>query len=111
VEPSLTTEGAKAVVATKTAPRVTEDSIKTKIALVAYERPFAANPQLTVCAITMRNGFVVLGKSAPASPANFDQEVGKRYAYDDAFKQLWAFEGYLLRELLAKDSEPAGPND
>jgi hypothetical protein len=111
VEPSLSTEQAKEVVATKTAPRVTEESIKAKIASVAYERPFAANPQLTVCAITMRNGFVVLGKSAPASPVNFDQEVGRRYAYDDAFKQLWQFEGYLLRELLAKGGESAGPND
>jgi hypothetical protein len=102
VEPSLTLDQAKAVLATKTAPRVTEESIKDKIDSVSYERPFAACPQLTVCAIMMTNGFVVLGKSAPASPANFDQEVGRRYAFDDAFKQLWAFEGYLLRQRLAE---------
>jgi hypothetical protein len=40
------------------------------------------------------------GFSAPASPENYDEEVGKRYAYDNAFKPLWQLEGYLLREQL-----------
>jgi hypothetical protein len=36
------------------------------------------------------------GKAAPASPENFDPEVGKRYAYEDAFRELWPLEGYVL---------------
>src|SRR5262245_13931105 len=95
-EPNLTLDEAKAVVATKTAPRVTEDSIKGKIFKVDY----FTHDVMTVCIITMCNGFSVVGKSAPASRVNFDAEVGKRYAYDDAFKQLWPLEGYLLRERL-----------
>jgi hypothetical protein len=110
-EPNMTRDQAEAAVAQKSYPRVTEAAIKDKIQFVEYTLPSIHNPGLTVCVITMRNGFSVLGKSAPASPANFDPEIGKRYAYDDAFKQLWAFEGYLLRELLAKGSESAGPND
>lgn len=98
-EPSLSFDEAKAVVATKTAPRVTEQSIKDKIVDVEY---ITSKNLLTICTITVRNGFMVNGVSAPASPTNFDAEVGKRYAYDNAFKQLWQLEGYLLRDQLSK---------
>ncbi len=100
MEPELSLDQAKAVVATKTAPRVTEESIKAKIANV----DFIYHNQLTIAIITMRNGFMVNGVSAPASPTNYDKEVGNRYAYDNAFKQLWQLEGYLLREQLSKES-------
>lgn len=96
MEPSLTLEQAKAVVSTKTAPRVTEESIRNKIASVEY----IVKDQLTICIITMANGWKTTGVSAPASAANFDPEVGKRYAYDNAFKPLWQLEGYLLRQHL-----------
>lgn len=56
---------------------------------------------LTVCILVMVNGFTVIGKSAPASSENFDPEKGKRFAYEDAIKQLWPLEGYALRERLA----------
>lgn len=56
---------------------------------------------LTICILVMENGFTILGKSAPASPENFDVEKGKRFAYEDAIKQLWPLEGYALREKLA----------
>lgn len=56
---------------------------------------------LTVCILLMKNGFTVMGKSAPASPENFDEEKGRRFAYEDAIKQLWPLEGYALREKLA----------
>jgi len=101
-EPELTLNQAKAVVETKTAPRVTEQSIKDKIGDVEY---IVSKALLTICIITMKNGFMVNGVSAPASAANFDKEVGKRYAYDNAFKQLWQLEGYLLREKLHQDGK------
>ena len=97
-EPALSTDQAKAVVATKTLPRVTEESIKAKIADVSY----LAKDHLTICVIQLRNGFYVLGHSAPAHVGNFDAEVGRRYAYDNAFKQIWPLEGYALREQLAR---------
>lgn len=56
---------------------------------------------LTICILVMRNGFTIIGKSAPASPENFDAEKGKRFAYEDAIKQLWPLEGYALRERLS----------
>lgn len=98
-EPALSLDEAKAIVATKTASRITEESIKAKIVDVEY---VVSKKLLTICIITMSNGFMVNGVSAPASPSNFDLDVGKRYAYDNAFKQLWQLEGYLLREKLSQ---------
>ena len=100
-EPKLTLEEAKAVVATKTHPRVTEESIKEKIASVVYTAPTQFS---TLCIITMKNGWISTGFSAPADERNFDWEVGKRYAYENAFKPLWQLEGYLLREVLSLPS-------
>lgn len=62
----------------------------------------AATCLLTLCILTMQNGFTLIGKSAPASPENFDVEKGKRFAYEDAIKQLWPLEGYALREKLSQ---------
>jgi hypothetical protein len=56
---------------------------------------------LTICVLVMQNGFTVIGKSAPASAENFDTEKGRRFAYEDAIKQLWPLEGYALRERLS----------
>jgi hypothetical protein len=55
----------------------------------------------SICLLVMRNGFVVIGKSAPASPENFDPELGRTYAYEDAVRQLWPLMGYALRDKLA----------
>lgn len=59
--------------------------------------------RLTFCVLVLENGFTVTGKSAPASAANFDQELGRKIAKQDAVNQIWPLEGYLLRELLAED--------
>lgn len=55
----------------------------------------------TVCLLTLQNGYSVVGKSAPASPGNFDADLGKKIARDDARNQIWALEGYRLRSHLA----------
>lgn len=54
----------------------------------------------TICCLTLRNGFNVIGQSAPASPENFDESVGRRIAKDDARNKIWALEGYLLKQKL-----------
>lgn len=56
---------------------------------------------LTVCALTLRNGYIVTGESAAASPANFDEAIGRKIARENARNKIWALEGYLLREKLA----------
>lgn len=56
---------------------------------------------LTICILVMKNGFTVIGKSAPASPENFNAELGQKLAYEDAIRQLWPLMGYALRDKLA----------
>lgn len=56
----------------------------------------------SICILVMQNGFVVMGKSAPASPENFNQELGTKFAYEDAVRQLWPLMGYELRQRLHK---------
>src|SRR5512139_3085432 len=97
-KPELTLEEAQALVTTKTAPKVTKESIEAKISDASYLR----HGLLTICIITMKNGFHFTGTAAPASPENYDPEVGKRYAYEDAFKKIWSHEGYLLKTRLSE---------
>lgn len=59
---------------------------------------------LTVCALTLRNGYIVTGESAAASPENFDVAIGRKIARENARNKIWALEGYLLREKLARNS-------
>ncbi len=56
---------------------------------------------MTVCALTLRNGFIVIGESAAASPENFDKDIGRKIARENARNKIWALEGYLLRTKLA----------
>jgi len=56
---------------------------------------------LTICVLTLRNGFTVIGTSACASPENYNAEIGNKIARDKAREQIWPLEGYLLRERLA----------
>ncbi|CAA2141582.1 Gp49 family protein [Hyphomicrobium sp. ghe19] len=96
-EPGLTTEAAKQVVAEKCVfPKVTENSIKDHIKAARY----LADGSTTICILEMYNGFKVIGHSTPADIRNFNEEVGRRFAFDNAFRQLWQLEGYLLRDKL-----------
>jgi len=60
-----------------------------------------ALPLLTFCVLVLRNGFTVTGESACASPENFDAELGRKIARDNARGKIWALEGYALRSHLA----------
>lgn len=56
---------------------------------------------LTFCVLVLRNGFTVVGKSACASPENFDAEIGRKVARADAVNQMWPLLGFRLRDRLA----------
>ncbi len=81
------------------APRLTPALIDEQIVSEAYH--VFPGTTLTICALTLRNGFHVTGESAAASPANFDAELGRKIARDNARNKIWALEGYLLRSKLA----------
>lgn len=83
----------------KTAPRLTPQHIDATIVSEAFY--VFPGTSLTVCALTLKNGFQVVGESAAASPENFDADIGRRIARDNARSKIWALEGYLLKSKLA----------
>ncbi|MFT3523419.1 Gp49 family protein, partial [Klebsiella pneumoniae] len=57
---------------------------------------------LTFCVLVLRNGFTVTGESACASPENFDPEIGRKIARENAVNKIWMLEGYLLKQRLSE---------
>ena len=101
-----------------TAPRVTPQHIEGVIASEHYftagdaafpgeviaessAPTYAALRLLTFCVLVLRNGFTVTGESACASPENFDAELGRKIARQNAVNKIWQLEGYLLKQQLA----------
>jgi hypothetical protein len=60
---------------------------------------------LSICILVMRNGFTVIGKSAAADPANFNADLCRQFAYEDAIRQLWPLMGFALRDELHRAAE------
>jgi hypothetical protein len=106
-----------------TAPRITPADIETNIASEHYftadegvigerwclsEDPDDVNDDdipgalylLTFCVLVLRNGFTVTGESACASPENFDAEIGRKIARQNAVQKIWPLMGYELRQKL-----------
>lgn len=58
---------------------------------------------LTFCVLHLKNGFSVTGESACASPENFDAEIGRKIARENAVNKIWMLEGYLLKQKLSEE--------
>lgn len=104
-----------AAAASAVGPRVALADIEAEISGVYYTTGFEAADGvkgehveqlmlLTLCLVVMKNGFTVVGKSAPASAVNFNAELGRKFAYEDCIRQLWPLMGFALRDKIA-----AGP--
>jgi hypothetical protein len=59
---------------------------------------------LTFCVLVMKNGFMVTGESACASPENFDADIGKKIARGNAVQKIWGLMGYELRSKLSQEA-------
>jgi hypothetical protein len=79
-----------------TAARLTPADIDATIVAEGYHN--FDGTTLTVCALTLRNGFTVTGESAAVSMENFDAELGRKIAREEARNKIWLLEGYLLRQ-------------
>lgn len=99
-----------------TAPRVTPEDIEANIASevsfivgnVLKDVPVSDSTKLlTICVLTLRNGFTVTGESACASPENFDAEIGRKIARANAVQKIWPLMGYQLKERLYQAIQPA----
>ena len=81
-----------------TAPRVTPLDIEAEIAKEFYLNQI--DGVLTICILRLKNGFLVTGESACASPENFNQEIGERVAREKAVEKIWPLLGFRLRDKL-----------
>lgn len=118
--PSQMEEADKAAAAVAKAPRVSLADIEAKIvgvnhfnlgeALDALGQPaIPTHFTVSMCVVTVNNGFTFIGKSAPADTKNFDKALGMKLAYEDALRQIWPMEGYLLRETLHRHGHERSP--
>ena len=82
-----------------TAQRITPEDLNAEI--VAEDYHVFPGSCLTVCCLTLRNGFTVTGESACASPENFNAELGQKIARANAREKLWPLLGFRLRDQLA----------
>jgi len=80
------------------APRLTPAHIDSTIRDIKYHQVLGTTT--TICSLVLMNGFVVNGESAAASLANFNEEIGKEIAYNNARDKIWMLEGYLLKQKL-----------
>lgn len=82
-----------------TAKRITPEMLDAEI--VADDYHVFPGSCLTVCCLTLKNGFTVTGESACASPENFNAEIGARIARSNARAKIWALLGFRLRDQLS----------
>ncbi|CAA6806836.1 MAG: Unknown protein [uncultured Sulfurovum sp.] len=80
------------------APRLNPEHIDNIIIDEYYH--IVPNTTLTLCVLTLRNGFTVSGESAAASPENFNEKIGREISKENARNKIWALEGYLLKQKL-----------
>lgn len=111
-------ESDKEAAAVAVAPRVSikdiEDAIAARYDLNAHAAVEAAGMPasdalklLSICILVMKNGFTIIGKSAPASPENFNAALGRKFAYEDCVRQMWPLLGFALRDRLHRDQVDA----
>ena len=79
--------------------KITVEFLNSEIVNVEYLRPVGT---LTICVISTKDGFTFTGESACVDPANFNQEIGEKIAYDNAFEKMWLPYGFWLHKTLGK---------
>ncbi len=82
-----------------TAKRITPDMLDAEI--VREQFHVFEGSCLTVCCLTLKNGFTVTGESACASPENFNAEIGQKVSKANARDKIWPLLGFRLRDELA----------
>lgn len=75
--------------------RLTPQDLEGQISSVDYKR-FGQTG--TLCVITLKNGYTVTGESSCIDPDIFDEDIGKKVAYENAFNKLWHLLGYGVKQ-------------
>lgn len=83
-------------VADRPYPKVTKEGMEKRIIDITYF--VIPGSTVTICNITLNNGYSVRGESACVDERNFDVAIGRKLSHKQAFNKLWELEGYLLAE-------------
>lgn len=102
---SLAMADKEAAAVQKTPNRIALTDIESAIIHTEYINP-TIMPHLTICVVYLGNGWAEVGHSAPADAENFDAELGKKFAKENAIRKLWPLFGFALREQLIQKSPP-----
>jgi hypothetical protein len=87
------------------APRLCPEDIDAVI--ISKTFTLLSGGKTLVCELVLRNGFIVIGKSALVCVENDVPAIGERIAYDEARDRVWELEGYLLQERIYQSTQPA----
>jgi len=82
--------------------KVTPEHIDNLIKSVDYH---VINNLLTICCITIENGFQIFGESPSATPSNFDKKLGEEISFEVARNKIFEFEGYHLKKKFYEESK------
>lgn len=72
--------------------KITKDDLWSLVDYVDYHN--VRDTTTTLAIVTLKSGFILIGKSACLNKDDFDREAGEKIALDNAIDQLWGLEGY-----------------
>ena len=90
---------AMALVAALPERKLTKEFLESEVVKISCQR---IGSRITHCTITTKSGFVFTGESACVDPADCNEDIGSKIAYDNAFEKMWMPYGFWLHKVLAE---------
>lgn len=84
-----------AAIASLPGEKVTMEAMEARIVDTAFIR---VGDTVTLCSLTLDNGYSVRGESACVDKSNYNQDIGEKLARNQAVGKLWPLFGFLLAE-------------
>lgn len=94
--PRVTTADIEAAIASEHYFTAMDGAIASESLAVDDDRSADALSRMTFCVLVMINGFTVTGESVCVSAANFDAELGRKVARQNAIDKCWPLFGFAL---------------
>ena len=82
--------------------KITEEFLHSEIVSVEYTR---LQGTITHCAIKVKNDFIFTGESACVDPEIFNEEIGKKVAYENAYEKMYVPYGFWLKQKIYDDKK------
>ena len=76
--------------------KLTKTFLEDEIKNVQYHN--FPNSLTTVCMITLKNNYDVIGFSSCIDSSIFDKDLGEQYSYENAFEKLWDLYAFKFKK-------------